>query len=85
MEDELENFVKIFKRHVFDSKSSMATIAECVSTVSKHCAEVSNVFTCICLHKCSQTRKATINTIIIDSKYMVTIIILLSDLFFPEF
>lgn len=44
MEDELENFVKIFKRHVFDSKSSMATIAECVSTVSKHCAEVRNVF-----------------------------------------
>lgn len=42
MEDELENFVKIFKRHVFDSKSSMATIAECVSTVSKHCAEMSS-------------------------------------------
>ena len=29
--------------------------------------------------------KVTINTIFIDSKYLVTIIILLSDLFFPEF
>ena len=38
---ELDNFVKIFKRHVFDSKSSMATIAECVAIATKHCAEVS--------------------------------------------
>lgn len=38
---ELENFVKIFKRHVFDSKSSMATVAECVSIATKNCAELS--------------------------------------------
>ena len=40
---ELENFVKIFKRHVFDSKSSMPTIAECVAIATKQCAEVSQL------------------------------------------
>ena len=41
MKQELENFVKIFKRHVFDSKSNLATIAECISIATKHCNEVS--------------------------------------------
>ena len=37
--------MRIFKRHVFDSKSSMATIAECVAIVTKQCAEVMQYFT----------------------------------------
>ena len=37
---EMEIFLKIFKRHVFDSKSTFATIAECVSIATKHCEEV---------------------------------------------
>ncbi|XP_053378630.1 exocyst complex component 8-like [Mercenaria mercenaria] len=37
---ELESFIKIFKRHVFDSKSNLPTIAECVSIAAKHCDEL---------------------------------------------
>lgn len=37
---EMETFIKIFKRHVFDSKSNLPTIAECVSIASKHCEEL---------------------------------------------
>ncbi|XP_052286222.1 exocyst complex component 8-like isoform X2 [Dreissena polymorpha] len=39
---EMENFITIFKRHVFDSKSSLATISECVSIATNHCAELAN-------------------------------------------
>lgn len=37
---EMEIFIKIFKRHVFDSKSTFATVAECVSIATNHCQEV---------------------------------------------
>ncbi|KAL4221236.1 Exocyst complex component 8 [Mactra antiquata] len=37
---EMESFISIFKRHVFDSKSNLPTIAECVSIASKHCDEL---------------------------------------------
>lgn len=37
---EMESFIKIFRRHVFDSKSNFPTIAECVSIASKHCEEL---------------------------------------------
>ncbi|XP_052821262.1 exocyst complex component 8-like [Mya arenaria] len=38
---EMELFIRIFKRHTFDSKSSLATISECVSIATKHCVELS--------------------------------------------
>lgn len=37
---EMEIFIKIFKRHVFDSKSNLPTIAECVSIATRHCEEL---------------------------------------------
>ncbi|KAL3861830.1 hypothetical protein ACJMK2_007844 [Sinanodonta woodiana] len=37
---ELELFVKTFKRHVFDGKTSSTTVAECVSISRKHCQEL---------------------------------------------
>lgn len=40
---ELESFVSIFRRQVFESKASLTTIAECVQLAKKHCAELSKI------------------------------------------
>lgn len=37
---ELQAFVSIFKRQVFESKASLTTIADCVVLAKSHCEEV---------------------------------------------
>lgn len=37
---ELNSFVSIFQRQVFESKASLTTIADCVQLAKKNCAEV---------------------------------------------
>jgi len=40
---ELQAFVSIFKRQVFESKASLSTIAECVLLTKKHCEELTAI------------------------------------------
>ncbi|KAL8591670.1 hypothetical protein ACOMHN_056786 [Nucella lapillus] len=40
---ELESFVSIFRRQVFESKASLTTIAECVQLAKRNCAELSKI------------------------------------------
>ncbi|XP_059153846.1 exocyst complex component 8-like [Physella acuta] len=40
---ELESFVSIFKRQVFESKASLTTIADCVVLAKNHCEELSAI------------------------------------------
>ncbi|PVD36887.1 hypothetical protein C0Q70_03877 [Pomacea canaliculata] len=40
---ELNSFVSIFQRQVFESKASLTTIADCVQLAKKNCAELSSI------------------------------------------
>ncbi|XP_005112876.1 exocyst complex component 8 [Aplysia californica] len=40
---ELQSFVSIFRRQVFESKASLSTIADCVQLAKRHCQELSSI------------------------------------------